>query len=438
MKYIIFGGGPCGMRLADNLSDDGHQVELYERKDQLGGCWKVEWKDGYFTEHSPRVMTTDYSLIGGLVEDLKLEDPYRYVSGNRSQTNWNFFKYTLSNFSLLDVTKFSYSVLFTNRYDKRNLQEWMDENNITTKGKRAIRNLSLTFQGVPEDLSAYAFFKAIRENGFRSVGFIQFRESDKWLKLWEEKLNKKKNVKIVKGCHLTNFVSKGKKISFARTNKGRVTGDVFVCAIPLHNFQEMIKECEDANVRNNWMEEKKFIDYCKKSSYSGIGVQLHFKKKLELDLGWCQTCFSEFGIIMLENSKFNENFTKRKGIKTVLSCALVDFTARSSRLDKKMVKMTYKEIGEEVLYQLNKTTGLYLEPEAITVNVDFNRKGHWELRESAFGITPMGPISQKGKEIDNLYLVGCQNYYEIAILDNALRAADDFCREYTEEDNKNE
>ena len=97
------------------------------------------------------------------------------------------------------------------------------------------------------------------------------------------------------------------------------------------------------------------------------------------------TCFSEFGIIMLENSKFNENFTKRKEIKTVLSCALVDFAARSSRLDKKMVKMTYKEIGEEVLYQLNRTTGLYLEPEAITVNVDFNRKGHWELRESALG-----------------------------------------------------
>lgn len=428
MKYIIFGGGPCGMRLADNLSDDGHQVELYERKDQLGGCWKVEWKDGYFTEHSPRVMTTNYSLIGGLVEDLKLKDPYRHIYGTKSQSNWMFFKYTLSNLSFLDTAKFSYSMFFTNRYDKRNLQEWMDENNITTNGKKAIRNLSLSFQGVPEDLSTYAFFKAIRE-GFGSAEFIQFRESDKWLKLWEEKLNKKKNVKIVKGCHLTNFVSKGKKISFARTNKGRVTGDVFVCAIPLHNFQEMIKDCEDANVRNNWMEEKKFIDYCKKSSYSGIGVQLHFKKKLELDLGWCQTCFSDFGIIMLENSKFNENFTKKKGIKTVLSCALVDFTARSSRLDKKMVKMTYKEIGEEVLYQLNKTTGLYLEPEAITVNVDFNRKGHWELRESAFGITPMGPIPQKGNKIDNLYLVGCQNYYEIAILDNALRAADDFCRD---------
>ena len=91
MKYIIFGGGPCGMRLADNLSDQGHQVELYERKDQLGGCWKVEWKDGYFTEHSPRVMTTKYSRIGELVEELGLKDPYRRIYGTKSQSNWMFF-----------------------------------------------------------------------------------------------------------------------------------------------------------------------------------------------------------------------------------------------------------------------------------------------------------------------------------------------------------
>ena len=43
----------------------------------------------------------------------------------------------------------------------------------------------------------------------------------------------------------------------------------------------------------------------------------------------------------------------------------------------------------------------------------------------------MGPIPQKGNKIDNLYLTGCQNYYEIAILDNALRAADDFLQRTT-------
>ena len=41
----------------------------------------------------------------------------------------------------------------------------------------------------------------------------------------------------------------------------------------------------------------------------------------------------------------------------------------------------------------------------------------------------MGPIPRKGNKIKNLFLVGCQNYNEIAILDNALKAADDYCEE---------
>ena len=82
-------------------------------------------------------------------------------------------------------------MFFFHKYDKRNLQEWMDENNITTQGKKAIRNLGLTLQGVPEDLSAYVFFKTIRQ-GFGSAEFIQFRESDEWLKKWEEKIKQKR------------------------------------------------------------------------------------------------------------------------------------------------------------------------------------------------------------------------------------------------------
>ena len=28
MKYVIFGGGPCGMRLADELSKKGEKVDI--------------------------------------------------------------------------------------------------------------------------------------------------------------------------------------------------------------------------------------------------------------------------------------------------------------------------------------------------------------------------------------------------------------------------
>ena len=67
--------------------------------------------------------------------------------------------------------------------------------------RKLFGNLSLSFQGVPEDLSTYAFFKAIRE-GFGSSEFIQFREGNEWLKLWEEKLNKKRTLKLSRGVIL--------------------------------------------------------------------------------------------------------------------------------------------------------------------------------------------------------------------------------------------
>ena len=61
MKVVIFGGGPTGLRLVDKLSEiKDCQIELYEKEDKLGGCWKVDWEDKYYKEHSQRVMTTGY------------------------------------------------------------------------------------------------------------------------------------------------------------------------------------------------------------------------------------------------------------------------------------------------------------------------------------------------------------------------------------------
>ena len=136
MKYIIFGGGPCGMRLADNLSDSGHEVHLYEKSDSLGGCWKIKWNDGYFMEHSCRVMTTNYNNVINLVKELGLEDPYSSIYGSTFSSTLMFMSYFLGNLSFLDTFKFMKSMLFISKDDKRNFKEWMEDNNITTKVKR--------------------------------------------------------------------------------------------------------------------------------------------------------------------------------------------------------------------------------------------------------------------------------------------------------------
>jgi hypothetical protein len=213
------------------------------------------------------------------------------------------------------------------------------------------------------------------------------------------------------------------------TNRGKISGDYFLCSFPLWNFQEMIQRCNSSLLRNNWMEEEMFIKYCKDSSYSAIGVQLHFDKKMNLDMDWCQTCMGDWSIVMLETSKFTEDFTKKKDIVEVWSLALVDFTKKSRRLDKTLGKLDYKEIIEEVLFQLEMTLNRKVKPKTVTINVDINDKGKWELRDSAFSITPKGPVEPKG-QISNLFLVGCQNQFKIAILDGALESADNLVFRY--------
>ena len=50
MHIGIVGGGPCGTYLAYQLSKAGHKVTLYEREEDIGGCWGVQ-----ISEHQPNV-----------------------------------------------------------------------------------------------------------------------------------------------------------------------------------------------------------------------------------------------------------------------------------------------------------------------------------------------------------------------------------------------
>ena len=430
MKYAIFGGGPCGMRLADELSEKGHDVSIYEKADALGGCWRVKWNDGYFMEHSPRVMTTNYKKIIKLVEELKLYKPYNDVYGSTLSMTWMFVSYFLKNLSIIDNFRFMKAVFFISSKDPRNLNEWMDDNNITTKGRKAIRNFSLTLATVPQDLSAYCFFSSIYE-GLGKGKFIQFREGDKWLKEWEKKLRKKDNVKIYLNCKVNSFTSSSGKIIHANTEKGRVYADRFICSLPLWSLKDIIKNSSNETIKNNWMKSNDFTKYCEKLSYTAIGVQLHFSRVTGIkENDWCNTCAGDWTIIMQKVSDYTETFTRKKGIKEVWSCALVDFTRKSKRLGKTPGKLTIDEISEEVIHQLEQTLGKKVRPKMVTANVEINRFGKWELIESAFAAGVEGPLPMKGKKISNLYTVGCQNRYEVAILEGALESADDFCEKY--------
>lgn len=425
-KIVIFGGGPCGMRLAENLIDSGKDVHLYERSESLGGCWKVKWENGYFKEHSPRVMTTSYKKIIELTESLEMENPFNPIYGTSINSTAMFIKYFLKNLSILDNIKFMYSLMFINDKDERNVKEWIDENNISTSGRKALRILAITLANIPENLSAYCFFNFIYE-GLGTGKFLQFREGDLWLKKWEKRLIKK-GVKIHLETKLNSFHENNGIVDYALTSKGRVFAEEFLLSIPLWSLKEVIKNCKSEKLKNNWMKPNDFDSFCEKSSYSGLGIQLHFEKKTDIELNenWCQTCTGDWTIIVLKTSNYNEKFTKNKKIKEVWSCVIVDFTRKSKRLEKTPGKLTIDEIGDEVIYQLQISLGRKIKPSKITYNVKDKKKGKWNLIESAYSCNTMGSLKPRGKKIKNLFSIGCHNLWEIAILEGALNSADNF------------
>ena len=428
MKIVIIGGGPTGMRLADKLSQENNEIILLEKRDKLGGCWRIDWEDNkYFTEHSPRVMSTNYHNTLKLVKELNLEDPYRNVYGDQFSSMVMFVSYTLKNMSILDIMKFLKGMYSVSELDMRTVEEWIDDNNITTTGKKSIKNLAMSLATTTDILSAYIFFKTIYE-GFGSGKFIQFKDGDLWIKLWEKKL-KRQGVKIYKSREVLSVSSdKKNKITKIKTNKGYLKADNFIFAIPLWYLYEMTKNSSDDLFRNNWLCYEDFIYFSKKSSYSGIGMQLHFKEKQNLSMEWCNTCMTEWSIVNLVVSKYLVEFSKDKKVKEVWSLYLGDFNTKSKRLEKRMGQLSEKELKEEVIYQLEKSLGRKVEPYKITLHCHTDKKGKWVLSDSAYSSTPMGNLKPKGNKIKNIFSVGPHNLYKLNALETALESADIFLK----------
>ncbi len=55
-RVMVAGGGPAGMEAARTLAERGHQVELYEQSDMLGGQWYIASRQVQKKEDYPRLL----------------------------------------------------------------------------------------------------------------------------------------------------------------------------------------------------------------------------------------------------------------------------------------------------------------------------------------------------------------------------------------------
>jgi len=80
--YIIVGGGPTGLALAQILSVS-ERILLVEKRDYLGGCHGVtRVHDGMMTEHGPRIYIENFLMFTQLLNNMGIQFDDLFVKYN--------------------------------------------------------------------------------------------------------------------------------------------------------------------------------------------------------------------------------------------------------------------------------------------------------------------------------------------------------------------
>ena len=94
--------------------------------------------------------------------------------------------------------------------------------------------------------------------------------------------------------------------------------------------------------------------WCNETFYIGFGFQLHFDTKVDFPEKWCQSCTSEWNIIILPVSDWLIIKSKNPKIKTVWSCTITSVDTKSKTTRKTVNESNLQEVLDESMNQLNK------------------------------------------------------------------------------------
>lgn len=419
--YGIYGMGPSGINLALELSRlfPNKKILCVEKENNIGGCWRVEWQNGLFTEHSPRVLLDNelpkfFKKIG-----LNYDDETVNTYGTIFETNYKMYKTYFDNFNIYDIFKLVKSFILRD-YKNKTILEWVKENNISEKGKLMLRIISILVANSPDKLLMSEIF-ANSTDGMLKIK--QFKNNEKWLDVVEDIIRKNRNITLLTNTELINI--KNEKAILRMNNNFNVKNHLLTLP-PKALYTFLLNQ--DEELKNNFGDINRIKNIVEYGSYYSLGFQLHFDQEIKWNDKWCWSCFNDYNLIILPTSKYTKNFTKNKEIKTVWSCTIVDTSNVVKKRGKKIDDMNKEEIIEDVLDIIKITTDV--KPKYITF-YDGTKKenGRWISKDNTFSLSKYGTINAKGK-MNNIFSIGSHNTEGITTIGKAIKNSNIFIEKY--------
>jgi NAD(P)-binding Rossmann-like domain len=403
--YIIVGGGPTGLALAQVLSVSS-RILIIEKRDYLGGCHGVtRVHDGMMTEHGPRIYIDNYLMFTQLLNDMGVRFDDLYVKYNFSTATMMLEAIRVLTMREIITLFWSFTTL-NDSYKNVTLLEYLSSHEFSNESIDILDRIGrLTDGGSADTYTLFSFMQILNQNFLYTIYQPRVPNDVGLFRIWENALLDR-GVIIHKNAEIERFVLAKQHVAGIIMNGQPFRCKNIILACPPQEVQRILSAHGELGAAfgpdfDLFQQETKYLPY--------ISVIFHWKLVLHVPKiwGYPRTSWGVGNIVLSDYMDFNDSRSK-----TVISAVITMPDRLSEHLN-----ATANDIGDkcavmsEVFRQLKQIYPDLPDPDYqfLTQSAyDANRR-EWMPFNHAFMTTTHGYMPPQSVLYDNLYNCGVQN-----------------------------
>ena len=427
--YIIVGGGPSGLALAQvfSLSDARLRVLLVEKHDYLGGCHGVtRVHDGMMTEHGPRIYIDNFLMFTQLLNDMGVQFNDLFVQYNFSTAS--MMTEALKVLTMREIATLFWGFMTLNdSFKDITLMEYLSSHDFSKASIDILDRIGrLTDGGSADTYTLFSFLQILNQNFLYGIYQPRVPNDVGLFRIWEDALLKR-GVVIMKNAAIDRFIIsdahapdaaspnamanvKGIAVRDSRSESSKpiVCGcKRIILACPPQDVQRILT-AHAAEMGSafgpefdRFQQETQYLPY--------ISVIFHWRSVLRVPKiwGYPRTSWGVGNIVLSDYMDFNDPRSR-----TVISAVITMPDRPSEHLN-----VSANEIGDkrgvmnEVFRQLRQIYPDLPDPDYqfLTQSAYDENQRRWIPFNHAFMTTTHGYVPNRSGLYDNLYNCGVQN-----------------------------
>lgn len=337
--YIIVGGGPCGLTMAQLLSRTSKSILLIDAANSFGGCHRVDRVQGkYFTEHSPRIYSTSYKNFDKLLHDMGTSFSNLFTRYNfKISTIGNKTPIDMKSCELFNLIRAFFKLCLNSDYGINiSMKQYMIDNKFSQETMTYIDRLCRVIDGAASDKFSLNEFLQVANQQFFYPLYQPKQPNDKGLiKLWIDFLMQRK-VTMKLNCAVDSIDPDSKSIT---TGCGTFKYGKLVLALNPYNIFSINPDIF-TDISAMYAARTRYMTY--------VSLSFYWNTKLTLPKVHGFSA-SEWGIVFIVMSDY---FKDEPGTLVSLAVTILD---APSAVTRKTANQTndFDELSREIFRQFN-------------------------------------------------------------------------------------